>query len=222
MHIVDGAQHTSNASATMNSTDSGVAASAALVHRALASPIRADMLRLIAEQTQSVTDLARASGMSVSMASRHLATLAASGLIVRERNGSWVEHRLTAAGAAALQTWSAGDTRGASSLPADARQPDASDLTGLPEDDVGFVLHHGLGAFAIGICDRESWIERLVQDLGHEWRARLPTLWEAAMRLYRGEPIGELPLPPGLVAAPPTPPELRPHIRACIPLREDP
>jgi DNA-binding transcriptional ArsR family regulator len=211
-----------NESTTVSSADSGLAASAARVHRALASPVRTGMLRLIAEQTRSVTELARASGLSVSMASRHLATLSASGLIVRERNGGWMEHRLTPAGAAALRTWSAGDPAAASSLPDAAREPDGSDLTHLPEDDVGFVLYHGLHAFAVGMCDREIWFDRLVQDLGHEWQPRLPTLWAAAMRLYRGESLGDLPLPPGLIAAPPAPPELRPQVRVYVPPRDDP
>jgi DNA-binding transcriptional ArsR family regulator len=205
----------------MNSADSGLAARAARVHRALASPIRTAMLRLVAEQNLSVTELASASGVSVSMASRHLAMLTASGLLVRERNGSWIEHRLTPAGAAAIRTWSPADTDAAPSLPLGARQPDAADLSGLPEDDVDFALHHGLHAFAAGFCEREAWIERLVWDMGREWRARLPTLWEAAMRLYRGEPIEDLPLPPGVLAAPPVPPDLRPQVRACVPGRED-
>jgi DNA-binding transcriptional ArsR family regulator len=191
------------------------------VHRALASTVRAGMLRLIAQQPQSVTDVARASRISVSMTSRHLAMLAAAGLIVRERNGSWVAHRLTTAGSAVLRTCAGDAGEPASRSCVDAQVRDASDLTDLAEDDVEFVLIHGLAAFAVGMCDRDSWLERLTWDLGPEWRSRLPTVWEAAMRLFRGESLQGLPLPPGLVADPPVPPTLRPAVLGRVPKRTD-
>jgi DNA-binding transcriptional ArsR family regulator len=193
----------------------------ARVHRVLASTVRAGMLRLVAEQPQSVTDVARVSRISVSMASRHLAMLAAAGLIVRERNGSWVVHRLTPAGSAALQTSPGNAGRPTSLSSVDAQVHDASDLTDLAEDDVEFVLIHGLAAFAVGMCDRHGWLERLTWDLGPEWGPRLPTVWEAAMRLFRGESLQGLPLPPGLVADPPVPPTLRPAELGHVPQQED-
>jgi DNA-binding transcriptional ArsR family regulator len=200
-----------------------VAADAAIrVHRALASTVRADMLRLVAQQSQSVTDVARASRISISMTSRHLAMLADAGLIVRERNGSWVEHRITPAGAAALRSWSGEADEPSSRAPTAPQVRDAADLTALAVDDVDFVLFHGLGAFDAGFCDRDSWLERLTDDLGPEWRPRLPTVWKAAMRLCRGESLEGLPLPPGLLADPPPPHVVRPDRRAWVPAREDP
>jgi DNA-binding MarR family transcriptional regulator len=177
------------------------------LHRALASAVRVGMLRLLAGPPQSVSDVARVSGISVSMATRHLALLAAAGLIDRQRNGSCVNHRITAAGAAALATWSGGTaTSSGGTQGARPQERDAADLTDLLQDDVDFILSHGLGAIAAGICERDRWVERLVRDLGPEWRGRLPTVWEAAMRLFRGESLQGLPLPPGLVANPPPAP----------------
>jgi DNA-binding MarR family transcriptional regulator len=192
------------------------------LHRALASTVRAGMLRLLARQPQSVSDVARASRLSVSMASRHLAILAAAGLLVRERNGNCVEHRVTPAGTAALGDWTGEAGEPSSLTPVNAQARDAADLTDLLQDDVDFVVTHGLGALAAGLYERDRWIERLTQDLGSEWRGRLPTVWEAAMRLYRGDSLQGLPLPPGLVADPPAPPTVRQDMLARVQEEDDP
>jgi DNA-binding transcriptional ArsR family regulator len=203
----------------MHGSDDGFAAAAARVHRALASPVRVELLRLIAAGPRSVSELARARRLSVSMVSRHLAALAAAGLIVRERNGAWIEQRLTPAGAAALRAGGAGGAS-SSGVAADGGC-DAGDLSALPEEDVAFALWHGLHAFAAGLCDRGTWLDRLARDLGRQWRPGLPTLWRAAMRLYRGESLEGLPLPPAIRAHPPTAPALRPAVRALVPPPED-
>jgi DNA-binding transcriptional ArsR family regulator len=206
----------------MHGSDDGFAAATARVHRALASPVRVALLRLIEAGPRSVSELARARRLSVSMASRHLAALATGGLIVRERNGAWTVQRLTPAGAAALRQ-RAGGAGGApsSGVVADGGY-DAEDLSALPEEDVAFALCHGLHAFAAGLCDRGTWLDRLARDLGRQWRPGLPTLWRAAMRLYRGESLEGLALPPAIRAHPPAPPALRPAVRALVPPLEDP
>jgi DNA-binding transcriptional ArsR family regulator len=204
----------------MHGSDDGFAAATARVHRALASPVRVALLRLIEAGPRSVSELARARRLSVSMASRHLAALATGGLIVRERNGAWTVQRLTPAGSAALRPWA--DGPGVASPAGLAVGYDAGDLSGLPEEDVAFALCHGLHAFAAGVCDRGTWLDRLARDLGRQWRPGLPTLWRAAMRLYRGESLEGLALPPAIRAHPPAPPALRPAVRALVPPLEDP
>ena len=56
--------------------------------KAFASPVRLELLDLLAQGPRSVDELARASGQSTANASQHLQALHAAGLVEREREGN--------------------------------------------------------------------------------------------------------------------------------------
>ena len=58
--------------------------------KAFASPVRLELLDLLAQAPRSVDDLARASGQSTANTSQHLQDLHAAGLVERERDGNRV------------------------------------------------------------------------------------------------------------------------------------
>jgi rhodanese-related sulfurtransferase len=58
--------------------------------KAFASPVRLELLDLLAQAPRSVDDLARASGQSTANTSQHLQALHAAGLVERERDGNRV------------------------------------------------------------------------------------------------------------------------------------
>jgi rhodanese-related sulfurtransferase/predicted transcriptional regulator len=60
--------------------------------KAFASPVRLELLDLLAQAPRSVEDLARASGQSTANASQHLQALYAAGLVEREREGNRVHY----------------------------------------------------------------------------------------------------------------------------------
>src|SRR4051794_40470180 len=65
----------------------------ARVAAALASPVRLELLDLLAQAERSVEDLARAAGMRVGNTSAQLRTLHASGLVSSRREGTRVFYR---------------------------------------------------------------------------------------------------------------------------------
>lgn len=64
----------------------------ALMGKAFASPVRLELLDLLAQAPRSVEELARASGQSSANASQHLQALHAAGLVEREREGNRVRY----------------------------------------------------------------------------------------------------------------------------------
>jgi rhodanese-related sulfurtransferase/predicted transcriptional regulator len=62
----------------------------ALMGKAFASPVRLELLDLLAQAPRSVEELARTSGQSTANASQHLRALHAAGLVEREREGNRV------------------------------------------------------------------------------------------------------------------------------------
>src|SRR5919199_3241731 len=75
----------------------------ALMGKALASPVRLELLDLLAQAPRSVDELARASGQSTANTSQHLQALRAAGMVTRAREGTRVRYEL--AGDEALRLW---------------------------------------------------------------------------------------------------------------------
>src|SRR5688500_9587902 len=75
----------------------------ALMGKAFASPVRLELLDLLAQAPRSVEELARASGQSTANTSQHLQALRAAGMVTRAREGTRVRYAL--AGDEALRLW---------------------------------------------------------------------------------------------------------------------
>ena len=75
----------------------------AVMGKAFASPVRLELLDLLAQAPRTVEDLARANGQSTANTSQHLQALYAAGLVVRKREGNRVRYAL--AGDDALKLW---------------------------------------------------------------------------------------------------------------------
>src|ERR671937_898220 len=75
----------------------------AVMGKAFASPVRLELLDLLAQAPRNVDELARASGQSTANASQHLQALYAAGLVARSREGTSVRYSL--AGDDALKLW---------------------------------------------------------------------------------------------------------------------
>src|SRR4051812_12887141 len=75
----------------------------AVMGKAFASPVRLELLDLLAQAPRSVEELARASQQSTANASQHLQALHAAGLVTRTREGTSVRYAL--AGDEALALW---------------------------------------------------------------------------------------------------------------------
>jgi rhodanese-related sulfurtransferase/predicted transcriptional regulator len=75
----------------------------ALMGKAFASPVRLELLDLLAQAPRSVEELARASGQSTANTSQHLQALHAAGMVTRARAGTRVRYEL--AGDEALRVW---------------------------------------------------------------------------------------------------------------------
>ena len=81
----------------------GVFEAIALMGKAFASPVRLELLDLLAQAPRSVEELARLSGQSRANASQHLQALRAAGMVTRARAGTRVRYAL--AGDEALRLW---------------------------------------------------------------------------------------------------------------------
>src|SRR2546421_12574694 len=66
----------------------------ALMGKAFASPVRLELLDLLAQAPRTVQELARASDQSTANASQHLQALQAAGLVSRRREGTSVRYAL--------------------------------------------------------------------------------------------------------------------------------
>src|SRR5918912_3414110 len=75
----------------------------ALMGKAFASPVRLELLDLLAQAPRTVEELARASGQSTANTSQHLQALRAAGMVTRAREGTSVRYSL--AGDEALGVW---------------------------------------------------------------------------------------------------------------------
>jgi rhodanese-related sulfurtransferase/DNA-binding HxlR family transcriptional regulator len=75
----------------------------ALMGKAFASPVRLELLDLLAQAPRTVEELARASGQSTANASQHLQALHAAGMVSRTREGTRVRYAI--AGEEALRPW---------------------------------------------------------------------------------------------------------------------
>jgi len=75
----------------------------AVMGKAFASPVRLELLDLLAQAPRTVDELARASGQSTANTSQHLQALHAAGLVERNREGTSVRYAL--AGEQALKLW---------------------------------------------------------------------------------------------------------------------
>jgi DNA-binding transcriptional ArsR family regulator len=75
----------------------------ALMGKAFASPVRLELLDLLAQAPRSVEELARLSGQSKANASQHLQALRTAGMVTRTREGTRVRYAL--AGDDALRLW---------------------------------------------------------------------------------------------------------------------
>lgn len=62
--------------------------------KAFASPVRLELIDLLAQAPRSVEELARASGQSTANASQHLQVLHSAGLVERQREGNRVRYSL--------------------------------------------------------------------------------------------------------------------------------
>lgn len=75
----------------------------AVMGKAFASPVRLELLDLLAQAPRSVEELARASAQSTANTSQHLQALHSAGMVTRSREGTRVRYRL--AGDDALRVW---------------------------------------------------------------------------------------------------------------------
>jgi rhodanese-related sulfurtransferase len=75
----------------------------AVMGKAFASPVRLELLDLLAQAPRTVEELAQASDQSTANASQHLQALHAAGLVTREREGTRVRYAL--AGDETLRVW---------------------------------------------------------------------------------------------------------------------
>src|SRR5919109_3311986 len=75
----------------------------ALMGKGFASPVRLELLDLLAQAPRTVQELAHASGQSTANASQHLQALQAAGLVSRRREGTSVRYAL--AGDDVLGLW---------------------------------------------------------------------------------------------------------------------
>ena len=71
--------------------------------KAFASPVRLELLDLLAQASRSVEELAGASGQSTANTSQHLKALRAAGMVTRTREGTRVRYAI--AGDDALRPW---------------------------------------------------------------------------------------------------------------------
>jgi rhodanese-related sulfurtransferase len=105
----------------------------ALMGKAFASPVRLELLDLLAQAPRSVEQLARASGQSTANASQHLQALRAAGMVTRAREGTRVRYAL--AGDEALRLWLA--LRDASAARLGDVERAARDYLGEDVDTIG-------------------------------------------------------------------------------------
>src|SRR6266581_1547789 len=85
------------------STKSALFEAIAVMGKAFASPVRLELLDLLAQAPRTVEELAHASGQSSANTSQHLQALHGAGMVTRTREGTRVRYAL--AGDEALRLW---------------------------------------------------------------------------------------------------------------------
>jgi rhodanese-related sulfurtransferase/DNA-binding HxlR family transcriptional regulator len=105
----------------------------ALMGKGFASPVRLELLDLLAQAPRTVQELARASAQSTANASQHLQALQAAGLVSRRREGTSVRYAL--AGEDVLALWLA--LRGASAARLAEVERAARDYLGEDVEAIG-------------------------------------------------------------------------------------
>jgi rhodanese-related sulfurtransferase/predicted transcriptional regulator len=105
----------------------------ALMGKAFASPVRLELLDLLAQAPRSVDELARLTAQSKANVSQHLQALRAAGMVTRTRAGARVSYEL--AGGEALRLWLA--LRDASATRLAEVERAARDYLGEDVDTIG-------------------------------------------------------------------------------------
>jgi rhodanese-related sulfurtransferase len=105
----------------------------ALMGKAFASPVRLELLDLLAQAPRSVEELARLSGQSTANTSQHLQALRVAGMVTRAREGTRVRYAI--AGDEALRLWLA--LRDASAARLAEVERAARDYLGEDVDSIG-------------------------------------------------------------------------------------
>jgi rhodanese-related sulfurtransferase/biotin operon repressor len=105
----------------------------ALMGKAFASPVRLELLDLLAQAPRSVDDLSRLTAQSKANVSQHLQALRAAGMVTRTRAGARVSYAL--AGGEALRLWLA--LRDASAARLAEVERAARDYLGEDVDTIG-------------------------------------------------------------------------------------
>jgi rhodanese-related sulfurtransferase/predicted transcriptional regulator len=105
----------------------------AVMGKAFASPVRLELLDLLAQAPRTVEALARATDQSNANVSQHLQALHAAGMVTRRREGTSVRYEI--AGSEALSLWLALRTAAATRLAEVERA--ARDYLGEPVETIG-------------------------------------------------------------------------------------
>lgn len=165
---------------------SGLFEAIAVMGKAFSSPVRLELLDLLAQAPRTVDQLARASGQSTANTSQHLQALHAAGMVTRAREGTSV--RYTLAGEEALSVWLA--LRDASVARLAEVERAARDYLGSDVDTIGrdeLIARMRAGEVVlIDVRPREEY------DAGHIEGARsipLPELEERLAELPKDQDI---------------------------------
>jgi rhodanese-related sulfurtransferase/predicted transcriptional regulator len=158
----------------------------ALMGKAFASPVRLELLDLLAQAPRSVEELARASGQSTANTSQHLQALRAAGMVSRAREGTRVRYGL--AGDEALRLWLA--LRDASVARLAEVERAARDYLGENVDTIGRA--ELLGRLARGDVVLVDVRPELEYEAGHIESARSIPLDELERRLAELPPDTEV------------------------------
>jgi rhodanese-related sulfurtransferase len=149
----------------------------ALMGKGFASPVRLELLDLLAQAPRTVQELAKASDQSAANASQHLQALQAAGLVSRRREGTSVRYAL--AGADVLALWLA--LRDASAarraeVERAAREYLGEDVEAIGREELIARLHRG-DAVLVDVRPPEEY------DAGHIEGARSIPIDELERRL---------------------------------------
>jgi rhodanese-related sulfurtransferase len=158
----------------------------ALMGKAFASPVRLELLDLLAQAPRSVEELARLSGQSRANASQHLQALRAAGMVTRTRAGTRVRYAL--AGDEALRLWLALREASAARLAEVERAAGeylGEDVDSIGRDELARRLEHG----DVVLVDVRPEAE---YDAGHIEGAKSVPLDELERRLAELPPDAEI------------------------------
>lgn len=158
----------------------------AVMGKAFASPVRLELLDLLAQAARSVEELARLTGQSTANASQHLQALRAAGMVTRAREGTRVRYAL--AGDEALRLWLA--LRDASAARLAEVERAAGEYLGDDVDTIG--REELLGRLEHGEVVLVDVRPRAEYDAGHIEGARSIPLEELDRRLAELPPDAEV------------------------------